>query len=411
MTTQDAGMTANPRGLAARRVVLVSILVSALVGACAPKVDAPPISAPNAVRIGLTATLTGPNAAAYAPVYESINVYVQRLNDLGGIDGRRVELIVEDDAGDATRASTNATRLVQQEHVPLLVLASPSASYGPVMSAARGTQTPLLIAAACPRETLPPADPLMFCSSSYCTSYDSAAAVRFIHSHATGEVKLGLIGVDIPVSRAYMDSGAEYANAAGLGVVTKQIMPLTVTDFSPFATQVVQADANWAWAGGPWGAEVGPFEALQKLAWTGNYVLYGLPPAEEEFRRRRVDALYGVSSNALFAEDLPIHNDIRAAAQKYGATYPVEQLAEGWVTAMVLEEAVRTSDAPFGAAQLRAALDRLDLDTHGLRGTRMTFTPENHFRTQVSYRVYHWDSHQQRIVIARDWDTTEVAAR
>jgi len=279
------------------------------------------------------------------------------------------------------------------------------------MNIARAAQTPLLMAGACPRETLPPADPLMFCSSSYGTSYDSAAAVRFIQAHATPEVKLGLIGVDIPVSRAYMDSGAEYANAAGMRVVTKQIMPLTVADFSPFATQVLQSDANWTWAGGPWGAEIGPFEALQKLGWNGNYVLYAHQPAEEEFRRRKVDTLYGVTSNALFAEDLPIHNEIRAAAQKYGATYPVEQLAEGWVTAMVLDEAIRMSDAPFGAAQLQAALNRLDLDTRGLRGTRLTFTPENHFRTQVSYRVYHWESHQQRIVIASDWDTADVAAR
>jgi hypothetical protein len=236
-------------------------------------------------------------------------------------------------------------------------------------------------------------------------------STRHQRPHARGEVKLALIGVDIPVSRAYMESGAEYATEAGMRVATRQIMPLTVTDFSPFATQVVQADANWAWAGGPWGAEIGPFEALQKLGWTGNYVLYAHQPAEEEFRRRKVDALYGVTSNALFTEDLPIHHEIRAAAQKYGATYPIEQLAEGWVTAMVLEEAVRSSDAPFGAAQLRAALDRLDLDTRGLRGTRLTYTPDNHFRTQVSYRVYHWDSHQQRIVIARDWDTADVAAR
>src|SRR5262245_31752299 len=116
-----AAMTANPPGLAIRQLLLVSTLVSALVGACAPKAEAPPTSAPGAVRIGLTAALTGPNAAFYAAVYESINVYVQRLNDLGGINGRRVELVVEDDAGDATRASTNATRLVQQERVPLLV--------------------------------------------------------------------------------------------------------------------------------------------------------------------------------------------------------------------------------------------------------------------------------------------------
>jgi hypothetical protein len=279
------------------------------------------------------------------------------------------------------------------------------------MNIANAAATPLLIVGACPKETLPPAEPFVYCSASYGTTYDSAAAIRFIGSIAAEQVHLGLVGVDIPVSRAYMDSGAEYGSAAGMQVATRQIMPLTVTDFTPFATQVAQSGANWAWAGGPWGAEIGPFDALQKLGWRGNYMLWAHQPAEEEFRRRRSPNLYGLAANTLFAENLPIHTEIRETAAKYGATYPAEQLAEGWVTAMALEEIVRNTEAPGLGPQVQAALNALDLDTRGLRGTRMTFTPENHFRTRTSYRVYHWDERQERIVALRDWETVDVLPR
>jgi branched-chain amino acid transport system substrate-binding protein len=363
------------------------------------------------VRIGVSAALTGPNAAAYAPTYDAMNVYFQRVNDQGGIGGRRVELIVEDDAGDATRSAANAVRLVQQERVPLLVLASPSASYGPVMTISRSASTPLLIAGACPKETLPPADPLMFCSASFGTAYDSAAALRFIQDAATSQVKLGLLGVDIPLSRAYIDTSIQLAGPAGIQVVAQQVMPLTVTDFTPFATQIAQSGANWAWAGGPWGAEIGPFESLQKLGWTGNYLLYAHQAAEEDFRRRKVDTLYGITSNAMFFEDLPIHREIRAAAERYGSTYPAIELAEGWVTAMAVEEAFRTSGAPSSAAELQASLNRLDVDTRGLRGSRLTFTSDNHFRQTLAYKVYRWDTRQDRIVVARDWEPTDVTAK
>jgi ABC-type branched-subunit amino acid transport system substrate-binding protein len=356
----------------------------------------------------MSAALSGPNAAVYAAAYESMHIYFQRVNEQGGVNGRRVELLVEDDSGDATRAAANATKLVQQERVPLLLLASPSASYGPVISISKAASTPLLIVGACPRETLPPADPLLFCTASYGTTYDSAAAVRFIHSVAGSDVKLGLIGMDIPISRAYVAAGEENAVQAGMQVVTRQILPLTVTDFSSFATQVAQSGAHWAWAGAPWGAALGPFESLQKLGWTGNYLLWAHQPAEEDFRRRKVDNLYGLAANALFVEDLPIHREIRATADKYGTTYPVEQLAEGWVTAMALEEAVRTAVEPLGPPEFQAALNTLDLDTRGLRGGRLTFTPENHFRTQIHYRVYRWDSQQGRIVTVRDWQPIDV---
>src|SRR5262245_61989166 len=110
-----------------RFILLVVLTLSA---ACAPS----PGRTNDVVRIGMSAAPTGPNAAVYAAVHDALVIYVKRLNQNGGVNGRRIELVVADDTGDATRASTNATRLVQQEKVPLLVLASPSAAYGPVMS-------------------------------------------------------------------------------------------------------------------------------------------------------------------------------------------------------------------------------------------------------------------------------------
>jgi ABC-type branched-subunit amino acid transport system substrate-binding protein len=96
----------------------------------------PSSEAPPPVRIGISAALTGPNSASYAPTYEAINLYFQQLNDRAGAAGRRVQLLVEDDGADPTRASANATKLLQQERVPLLVLASTSATYGSVISPA-----------------------------------------------------------------------------------------------------------------------------------------------------------------------------------------------------------------------------------------------------------------------------------
>ena len=109
---------------------------------------------------------------------------------------------------------TNATKLLQQERVPLLVLASTSATYGSVISLSKAAGTPLLIAGACPPETLPPPDPLVFCSASFGTTYDAAAGKRYIAAADPG-ARLALIGVDVPNSRAYTDASEQLAISAG----------------------------------------------------------------------------------------------------------------------------------------------------------------------------------------------------
>jgi hypothetical protein len=113
----------------------------------------------------------------------------------------------------------------------------------------------------------------------------------------------------------------------------------------------------------------------------------------------------------MFAEQLPIHQEIRGVAAQYGTTYPVEQLGEGWVTAIVLHEVIRSSSEPLNAGHILAALNKLDVDTRGLRGSRVTFTPDNHFCTQASYKVYRWDAQTEQIVVVSDWDAVDVVPR
>jgi hypothetical protein len=220
-----------------------------------------------------------------------------------------------------------------------------------------------------------------------------------------------VIGVDVPNSRAYTDASEQLAISAGLRVLTREIVPPTTTDFASFATRIAESDATWAWANGPWGAQIGVFDSLQRLGWPGTYLVYGLAPAEEELRRRQASNLLALTATAMFAEQLPIHQEIRAAAAQYGTTYPVEQLGEGWVTAMVLHEVVRSSSETHDAGHVLSALNQLDLDTQGLRGSRITFTRDNHFRTQGSYKVYRWDSQTEQIAVVSDWEVVDVVPR
>ena len=74
-------------------------------------------AAQDAYTIGVTAAMTGPAAATQAPVVEMLRIYVDRINAKGGINGHRINLLVEDDQAEPSKAAANVTKLVRQDNV------------------------------------------------------------------------------------------------------------------------------------------------------------------------------------------------------------------------------------------------------------------------------------------------------
>ncbi len=69
-------------------------------------------SEPDTIRIGLEGPMTGDYAYEGQGFQQAVGMLVDQTNEAGGILGRQVELIVEDDAGDPTQAALVAQRLV-----------------------------------------------------------------------------------------------------------------------------------------------------------------------------------------------------------------------------------------------------------------------------------------------------------
>ena len=73
------------------------------------------------IRLGSTCDLSGPNATVGMAVLRGYSAFYEHINANGGIHGRRIELIVEDDGFDPARARGAAEKLVEQEDVFAIV--------------------------------------------------------------------------------------------------------------------------------------------------------------------------------------------------------------------------------------------------------------------------------------------------
>lgn len=402
-------------------------IVGTLALACGPSAGAPadrtssgaaPAVAANqgaiaegAYKLGMSAAITGPFAASYAPAYEGFKIYLERLNARGGIDGRRIEVVYTDDRGEPPRATANAKRLVEDEQVLAVLSNSASATYAPLMTAARNGRTPLIFTgvSVCPQEVYPPQpDPWLFCSSFNALKEDAEAIVQVLGELGGSGVKLGLVAADIPVSRQGVDLIEKLAAEAGMQVVGKVAIPPGTADYSPFASRFTDAGATHIAHWGPFEIGVGTMTALVKVDWPGTYLATASPPAEDELMRFRQPNFLVLPSYSFQVEGLPVLREIDEAAKQYKATYSTSQLTLGWVGGMVVEAALRACAWPCAPDKLRSALENLRTDTHGLYGGPVDWSPHNHLRSSMFYRLYRWDSSTGGIVRQKDWLKVDV---
>ena len=73
------------------------------------------------IRIGSVLSTTGGAAWLGDPMLKSLQLYVDRLNAQGGVNGRRLELIHYDDGTEAAKANIYAKRLIESDKVDLII--------------------------------------------------------------------------------------------------------------------------------------------------------------------------------------------------------------------------------------------------------------------------------------------------
>src|SRR6476660_1624509 len=98
-----------------RSMVLVSLMLVALAALAAPGHSQAPI------KIGVIEPLSGPVAASGNYVRMGAEIARDWINERGGINGRKIDLLIEDNKSDPKEAATAAEKLIVRDKVPVIV--------------------------------------------------------------------------------------------------------------------------------------------------------------------------------------------------------------------------------------------------------------------------------------------------
>ena len=121
-----------------KRLSIVSAVVAAgaMVLSTLPAQAADPGVTATEIKLGVSTPLTGSAALAYGKVPGAMKAYFDYINANGGVNGRKIKLVVRDDKYLPTLAATQTTNLIIKDNVFALVGALGTATHSKAYTAA-----------------------------------------------------------------------------------------------------------------------------------------------------------------------------------------------------------------------------------------------------------------------------------
>ncbi len=102
------------------------------------------VFAASPIKIGALFAVTGPAAFLGEPERNSAKMVIDEINKAGGVKGHKLELVVYDTTGDATKAVQLATKLIKDDKVVAIIGPSTTGETMAVIPVAEKEQVPLI---------------------------------------------------------------------------------------------------------------------------------------------------------------------------------------------------------------------------------------------------------------------------
>lgn len=317
-------------------------------------------SAAAPIKIGGLFAVTGPASFLGEPERNTAQMIVDQINAAGGIKGQKLELVVMDTQGDATRAVQAATRLVK-EGVVAIIGPSTTGDTMAVIPIVQRAKVPLISCSAGVKIT-EPVKPWVFK-----TAQNDYLAVSKIYENLV-QRKLTRVAL-LSVSDSFGSSGREQLKALakryGITIVADDTYGPKDTDMTPQLTKIRGTKAQALVC---WGTNPGPALVARNARQLGLtiplYMSHGV--SSKKFIQLAGAAAEGIilpSGRVLVADRLPNSDKQKKALLAFVKEYQRHFKAEGdhfgghaWDAMMLLKGAIERGGA--SRAAIRAQLEK-----------------------------------------------------
>jgi len=329
------------------------------------------------LRVGVSSSLSGPLSALGIPYEKGIRAAFALHPEIAG---RKVKLIVMDDASDPTTAARNARKLIGEDKVDVLIGTSGVPGSLAMASVARELQTPLISPTPF---NLPPADGTWTVTVSQAFPVMVNAVVERMKT--SGVKTVAFIGYADALGDLAYDSLVKSADIAGIKVVGNERYGRSDASVAGQILRILAARPDAVFAGNSGSPGALPYLALKDRGYKGQiYGTHGL--INVDFVRvaaAAADGLIVPSGPVVVADELPTSNAAREPALAFRSAYrrlhgtlPEDAFSaytfDAWLLFANAAARVDRNVEP-GTPQFRAALRDAIISTKALAGANGTY--------------------------------------
>lgn len=300
------------------RMILVLCLSFLMAGAV---FAAPP------VKIGALFSVTGPASPLGEPERNTAVMMVDEINKAGGIKGRKLELIVYDTQGDATKAVQAVNKLIKDDKVVAIIGPSTTGDSMAVIPVIEKSQVPLISCAAGIKIT----DPVK--KWVFKTAQNDVLAVMRIYKNLQKQ-KISKVAI-LTVSDGFGSSGREQlrlqAKEFDISIISDETYGPKDTDMTVQLTKIRNSAAQAVIC---WGTNPGPAIVARNARQLGIkiplYMSHGV--SSKKFIELAGEAAEGImlpSGKVIVADQLPDSDPQKKILLNYVSKYKERYKVEG----------------------------------------------------------------------------------
>jgi branched-chain amino acid transport system substrate-binding protein len=207
---------------------------------------AAPALAAEPIKIGAILSVTGPASFLGAPEARTLEMLVDEANAKGGINGRKVELIIKDTGSSPEKAVSFAKQLIDEDKVFAIIGPSTSGETMAIKNIAEEGKT-ILLSCAAAEVIVNPLAKYVF----KVAPRDSYAAEKiFRQMNKMGITRIGVLSSNTGFGKAGKEQLEKLAPEHGITIAISEVYDKAASDLTAEVTKLkgqnVQAVVNWS---------------------------------------------------------------------------------------------------------------------------------------------------------------------
>lgn len=360
----------------------------------------------DVIKLGLILVKTGPVATLGLPNGQGMVDYMQYLNDQGGVHGRKIEVIWEDDSFEAPKSVAALKKLITRDNVLTVITTGGSAQTMANLESINQYKLPN-IPNALMKEFYDPFQPYIFAmGATYEAQYETIVDYIF-NDLKEKNPRIGVVYEKREYGIKSMEATKKRAKAYGVDLVSELVLPTGAVDASSQVLALMNDKVDYVVTCLLLPATITFLKTAEKYNYWPRHV-FGMNWAADDMIVKACGEaaknFIGVNFVGAWWDETPGIKLVRQIAEKYKRTEIglTSLYVNGVGVSMLFGEAFKRAGKDLTPDSLKAALETLREYSTGGVLPPVTYTSASHAPPEM-VRFFKADVANKRLISISDW--------